>query len=107
MDAGNDGKGELKDEFEMSPPTQQELSSRQWDTNREPRVEIWFENINVEVIYVQIEFNTIGIGEIRIGGEVRRVKRRGPRERRSQERRVSKERLIRKEISTHDVPEAP
>lgn len=84
MDARNDGKRELKDEFEMSPPAQQELSSRQWDTNREPRVEIWFENINVEVIYMQMAFNTIGIDEVRIGGKVRRVKRRGPRERRSQ-----------------------
>lgn len=51
MDAGNDRN-------EMSLPTQEELSSRQSDVNLEPRIEVLFENTNLEVISMQMAFNT-------------------------------------------------
>ena len=64
--SGDDGKEGFKDfKFEMSPPTQQELSSRQSDGSLEPRVEIRFENINLKVISMQMTFNAKEIDEVK------------------------------------------
>lgn len=58
----------------MSLPSQKELSSRQLDMSLEPRIEVWFENTNLEVISMQMAFYTIEIHEVR-REETRREKR--------------------------------
>lgn len=78
----------------MTPLTTQELAM-----SLEPRVEVWFENINLEVTSIQMTFNAIYMrSEQKRRYTMRRAKRSRPSKIRSQKRRIreaSKKKIIR------------